>query len=165
MHFSNAIICFRLLFLQCIVQTKWTHRWTFNNKNNYFPSLLQMILSWHGNTKTSLKTYLICWPGTTCFNLLSSKKAGPYLIRVESRKPALKLLEDIPLPFYHWAIKVGNIWYEIVGKGTEGAEKGIKNDIQRSEGYAAASTAGFYGGQCGYLYIIIHIENSYMYLS
>jgi hypothetical protein len=57
------------------------------------------------------------------------------------RKPALNLLEDIPLPFYqwaidlplpfyHWAIKVCNIWFEIVGKGTEGAEKGIKNDIQ-----------------------------------
>lgn len=51
------------------------------------------------------------------------------------------------MPVFHWAIKVGNIWYEIVGKGTEGAEKGIKNDIDMSEGYAAASTAGNFGGQ------------------
>ncbi len=49
---------------------------------------------------------------------------------------------------YHWAIKVGdNIWYEIVGKGAEGAATNRTNEVRWSQGYAAHSSAGYLGGQ------------------
>ncbi len=55
-------------------------------KTIIFLDLLQkMVLSWHGNPKTCLKTYLICWPGSTWFNLLSSKQSRTFPIRVKSK--------------------------------------------------------------------------------
>jgi hypothetical protein len=43
---------------------------------------------------------------------------------------------------YHWAVKVGDTWYEIYEKS-----KGKKNSIKKSYGFAAASSAGALGGE------------------
>jgi hypothetical protein len=51
------------------------------------------------------------------------------------------------LPALHWAVKVGPIWYEIVGKGADNGEKGGPNEVRRNYGEAAESGAGSLGGE------------------
>ncbi|CAB4007590.1 Hypothetical predicted protein [Paramuricea clavata] len=43
---------------------------------------------------------------------------------------------------YHWAVSVGNTWYEIEGKG-----ENKRNSVGTSHGFAAASSAGALGGE------------------
>jgi hypothetical protein len=43
---------------------------------------------------------------------------------------------------YHWAVSVGNTWYEIQGKGGN-----KRNSVVTSHGFAAASSAGALGGE------------------
>eukprot|EP00092_Neocalanus_flemingeri_P007729 GFUD01008345.1.p1 GENE.GFUD01008345.1~~GFUD01008345.1.p1 ORF type:complete len:255 (+),score=49.82 GFUD01008345.1:184-948(+) len=50
-----------------------------------------------------------------------------------------------PLIAQHWAIKVGDTWYEIAGADKN--EKGAANIVKRSYGDAAASGAGALGGE------------------
>ena len=45
---------------------------------------------------------------------------------------------------YHWAVKVGNTWYEIDVEKSNGK---IKNYIKNQDGFAAASSAGALGGE------------------
>ena len=44
----------------------------------------------------------------------------------------------------HWAVQVGNCWYEIAGRGEK---KGGANKIEKSCGAVAASGAGRFGGE------------------
>ncbi len=51
-----------------------------------------------------------------------------------------KALVGAPLA-YHWAVKVGDTWYEIDGG------KNNRNSVKRHKGSAAASSAGTFGGE------------------
>ena len=48
-------------------------------------------------------------------------------------------------PALHWAVKVGEIWYEIEGKGVDGG--GSQNRVSCHTGSSALSGAGRFGGE------------------
>ena len=50
-------------------------------------------------------------------------------------------------PALHWAVKVGPVWYEIVGKGANNHVKGGPNAVRRNYGSEAESGAGSLGGE------------------
>ena len=50
-----------------------------------------------------------------------------------------------PIVAYHWAIKIGDTWYEI--GGGHKSVKNSKNEIVRSHGHNAKSSAGQLGGE------------------
>jgi hypothetical protein len=50
-------------------------------------------------------------------------------------------------PALHCAVKVGSVWYEIMGKGGDSVEKGGCNAVHRNSGDAADSGAGSLGGE------------------
>jgi hypothetical protein len=52
------------------------------------------------------------------------------------------------LPVTHWAVKVGRLWYELVGKGANSnKQNGEVNEIRKNEGWKATSGAGYLGGE------------------
>ena len=51
----------------------------------------------------------------------------------------------VPIAAYHWAIKVGDTWYEI--RGASKKDSGARNDVIRSKGFKARSNAGSLGGE------------------
>jgi hypothetical protein len=61
------------------------------------------------------------------------------------RRPAIG---DLLLPVTHWAVKVGPLWYEIVGKGADSnKEDGQANEVRKNTGWEATSGAGILGGE------------------
>ena len=45
-------------------------------------------------------------------------------------------------PAHHWAVQVGDIWYEVQGKGGGGGEEDCPNQVSRNTGSTAMSGAG-----------------------
>ncbi len=63
-----------------------------------------------------------------------------------TKRPILLGRSPLIWPTTHWAVRVGEIWWEIRGKGGGGGEENCPNQVSRNTGSTAMSGAGAYYG-------------------